>query len=220
MRVLMTVLLGISTTLAACGTTTPPLPVGGTDTGKAEGGNANAEATRTGIAGQVILGQPGSTAEGHNANVSNEEQRNDAQAGDAIVGVAFGGGLTGPQMLATDPVITSLAARINAETEKDEPDDALLATLYDRMIAQTKLVMDLASAARPDFSKLTNLNVMVLVAKANGGIEREVGGAQAEALSKAMRHAVAYTMGKEPVEFVHVPVPESDLTDLDGNPID
>jgi hypothetical protein len=202
-------LAGLALMCAGCAS--PPIQPSVRGEAAAQGGTAAADVSEVTTTPATAFAQPGGTANSRAVTAKAERQATNTAAGEAIQGVIFPGGAAYMTMMKADPVIVSLSERINAESEKDEPDGELLTRLYAEFTEHSDRVKGAVEATCPDFSKLTTINVMILVCKDNGAADGETGDQQTESVANAMAKVVGATMGVE--------MPEDDK-DVDGDKAD
>jgi len=187
------VLAILAAVIICSGCASPPLQTTG-DGPASAGGEARSETSKVNTTPAVAFAQPGGTSSARSVTAGVERQNQNTASGESIIGVAFPGSTAYMSAMASDPVILSLSKRINDETEKEAPDDELLARLYDQFTENADRIREALKATCPDFGGLKVVNVMVLVCKDNGAAEGETGDVQSQAVAEAMAKVVEATV--------------------------
>lgn len=196
MKSLTVVLVSVAFLALVAGCTSPPLvPAANTGAGPAStGGSATADVNETVVTPATAFAQPTGQAEANAVTAKVDRQNTNTAAGESVNGVIFPGTAAYMTLMNADEIIVSLSERIRFETEKEEPDSALLDSLYEKFAARGEVLKETMSAVSPDFASLEMINVMILICKDNGAAEGETGDAQSQVVAEAMAKVVASTV--------------------------
>jgi hypothetical protein len=191
--VAVALLAGLAVLSAGCAS--PPIQPSVNGEAAAQGGTAASDVSETTTTPATAFAQPGGSADAKAVTAKVDRTTSSAAAGEAIQGVVFPGGAQYMKNMTADAAVVSISERINAETAKEVPDDALLDKLYADFEKHAERVKETTAATCPDFGSLKTINVMILVCKDNGAAEGETGDIQSQAVADAMAKVVAATVG-------------------------